>query len=182
MDQHASRLTVPVSPRDHILGPIDAPMELVEYGDYECPYCAAAFPVVIEVRRRLADSLLFAFRNFPIADVHPHSVQAAEAAEAAGGQGQFWPMHARLFAHQYALEDEALVRYAIDIGLDARRFVNDLVEHKYFDRIREDLASGVSSGVTGTPTFFVNGPQYTGARDVTSLVAALRRTSGIVSV
>jgi protein-disulfide isomerase len=171
------RLTVPVSQRDHVRGDLAAQLTLVEYGDYECPYCRAAHPVVREVERLLDGQLRFVYRHFPIVSAHPHAVRAAEAAEAAGAQGGFWPMHDRLYESNLVLADEILVRLAIQIGVDAQRFVADLAAGNYLDRIREDMASGQQSGVTGTPTFFVNGIRYDGPRAVASLVGALQRTA-----
>jgi protein-disulfide isomerase len=167
-------LTVPVSERDHIAGSLDAPIVLVEYGDYECPFCGAAHFSVKEVQRRLGPDLAFVFRNFPIVGAHPHALRAAEAAEAAGAQGRFWPMHDRLFEHQHLLDDESLVRHAVAVGVeDMERFVRELAEHRYLPRIREDLASGARSGVNGTPTFFINGVRHDGGYDVASLMQAL---------
>ena len=182
MTQESERiaLDLPVDPeRDHITGPVDAPLELLEYGDYECPYCGLAQPVVAAVRQTLGRRLRFAFRHFPIVSAHPHALHAAEAAEAADAQGDFWEMHNELFDRQDALEDEMLVRYAIGLGLDRDRFVGDLVTHRFVPRIREDLASGSRSGVSGTPTFFVNGLRYDGVVDVESLVEALERTASV---
>src|ERR1044071_967613 len=113
------KLVVPVAKRDHIQGPIDAPFALLEYGDYECPYCGDAYPIVKLVQRRLGDRLCFAFRNFPLVNSHPHAEHAAEAAEAAGAQGKFWEMHDRLFERQFALDDDYLVEDAGDLGLHA---------------------------------------------------------------
>src|ERR1700676_2271051 len=166
-------LTPPVTARDHIQGPLNASVVLVEYGDYECPYCGAAYPVVKEIQRRLADQLCFAFRNFPLATAHPHAENAAEAAEAAGGQGMFWEMHDVLYENQEALEDENLLEYASALGLDLRRFTSDISEHVYAPRVREDFRSGVRSGVNGTPTFFINGARYNGPFDFESLFTAL---------
>ena len=168
-------LTMPVGPRDHVQGSLDAPLVLVEYGDYECPYCGAAYSEVKLVQERLGDQLAFVFRNFPLASAHPHAVRAAEAAEAAGAQGRFWPMHDRLYEHQQELDDESLWRHAAEVGLDVDRFAADLVEHGHLDRIREDLESGARSGVNGTPTFFVNGVRHTDGWDAPSLLAALAR-------
>jgi protein-disulfide isomerase len=176
------RLTVPVSDRDHFRGDLGARLVLVEYGDYECPYCGAAHPVVKEVLRLLDRESCFAFRHFPIVSSHPHALRAAEAAEAAGAQGRFWSMHDRLFEHQSELDDDSLVRHAVRIGLDPREFVADLASHRHLERIQEDLSSGARSGVNGTPTFFVNGIRYDGPRDVTSIVRALRETAGSLAV
>jgi protein-disulfide isomerase len=171
------RLTVPIGLRDHIRGDLDAPLRLVEYGDYECPYCRAAYPVVRDVERRLEGMLCFAYRHFPIVNAHPHAVRAAEAAEAAGAAGRFWQMHDQLYAGAPALDDESLVRDAVQIGLDPRRFVADLAEHTFRDRIREDMSIGARSGVNGTPTFFIDGVRYDGPRDVASMTEALQRVA-----
>jgi protein-disulfide isomerase len=174
-------LTVPISARDHARGPIDARLSIVEYGDYECPYCGLAYPVTTEITRRYGDSLCFVFRHFPIANAHPHALLAAEAAEAAGTQGKFWEMHDRLFQHQDALDDEMLVYHALQIGLDAEWFISDLTGHVHLDRIREDLSSGARSGVNATPTFFTNGIRHDGPPDLRSLIVTLESTAPPVS-
>jgi protein-disulfide isomerase len=169
------RLTVPVGPDDHVRGgPETAPLTLVEYGDYECPYCGAAYPIVKEVERTLGDELRSVFRNFPLGDMHPHAVQAAEAAEAAAGQGRFWEMHDRLYEHQDRETTEDLIEHASVLGLDVERFRSDLEEHAYEPRIQADFLSGVRSGVNGTPTFFINGVRHNGGYDLDSLLTALR--------
>jgi len=159
--------------RDHVQGPVEAPMALVEYGDYECPYCGEAHPIVKAVQAQLGERLSFAFRNFPLANVHPHAEHAAEAAEAAGAQGQFWEMHDLLFENQDALDDESLEELASSLGLDSQRLVDEVLKRVYEGRLREDLVSGIKNGVNGTPTFFVNGVLYEGEPEVDSLVAAL---------
>ena len=166
-------LTPPVTARDHIQGPAKAGIVLVEYGDYECPYCGEAYPIVKELQRRLAGQLRFSFRNFPLANAHPHAEHAAEAAEAAGAQGLFWEMHDVLYENQQALEDENLLEYASALGLDLPRFTRDLSEHVYAPKVREDFRSGVRSGVNGTPSFFINGVRYNGPYDLQSLLSAL---------
>jgi protein-disulfide isomerase len=166
-------LTPPVSAADHALGPPTAPVTLVEYGDYECPYCGAAHPVVKEIYRQLGDELRFVFRHFPLTRVHPHAERAAEAAEAAGAQGRFWQMHDLLFENQNALEDEDLLVYANAIGLDVRRFVIELENGVYTPKVRADFLSGVRSGVNGTPTFFINGRRHEGGFDLESLLGAI---------
>ena len=172
-------LTVPVSEeRDHIQGAEDAPATLVEYGDYECPYCGAAYPVIKDVQARMGDELRFVFRNFPITTSHPHAGQAAEAAEAAAVQGSFWPMHDTLYENQSQLEDEDLHRYAEKLGLDVARFDRELAEHVHEARVHEDFLSGVRSGVNGTPTFYVNGVRHDDSYDPETLIAALRRAVG----
>lgn len=168
-----ARLTLPVSARDHTRGPATAPVTLVEYGDYECPHCGRAHPVVERILRQLGDRLRFVFRHFPLMQMHPHAQQAAEAAEAAGAQGQFWEMHDTLFVHQHALDDTRLIQYATSLGLETTRFRRALREHMYEARVREDFASGVRSGVNGTPTFFIDSVRYDGPQDVDSLLAVL---------
>jgi len=167
------QLTVRVSPRDHIQGDPHAPMNLVEYGDYECPYCGAAQPIIKAVQRGLGDNLVFAYRHFPLANVHPHAQRAAESAEAASSQGKFWEMHDVLFENQDALEDQDLMEYAAVVGLDVERFMRELEQGIHTGRVREDFKSGVRSGVNGTPALFVNGNRYDGPRDVNSLLYVL---------
>ncbi len=157
------RLTPPVGELDHDAGPADAPVTLVEYGDYECPYCGMAYPIVKAAQRELGSQLRFVFRNFPLAEIHPHARHAAQAAEAAAAQGKFWEMHDMLFEHQRALEDADLVRYAEMLELDAERIARELEAGTYAKRVRDDFRSGVRSGVNGTPTFFVNGERYEGS-------------------
>jgi protein-disulfide isomerase len=171
--QHASALTVPISSRDHVLGPADAPAKLLEYGDYECPFCGEAYPNVSALLDQLGDSVQFAYRHFPVASLHPHAPRAAEAAEAAGAQGQFWAMHDLLFQNQDALELEDLQAYAQAIGLDLDRFETDLMDHRHAERVRQDFRSGIRGGVNGTPTFFVNGVRHDGDYDLGSLLAAV---------
>jgi protein-disulfide isomerase len=166
-------LTLPVSDRDHTEGPADAPVTLVEYGDYQCPHCGRAHPIVKDVQQRLVHRLRFVFRHFPITGLHPHAQHAAEAAEAAAAQGHFWEMHDALFEHQYALDDRHLTFYASSIGLDLDRFEGALSAHIYAPRVREDFLSGVRSGVNGTPTFFINGTRYDGSWDAETLMDAL---------
>ncbi|HEY2802951.1 MAG TPA: thioredoxin domain-containing protein [Actinomycetota bacterium] len=172
-------LTVPVSAeRDHIQGTDAAPATLVEYGDYECPFCGAAYPVIKDVQARMGDELRFVFRNFPITTSHPHAGQAAEAAEGAAAQGTFWPMHDTLYENQSKLEDEDLHRYAEQLGLDVERFDRELTDHVHAARVHEDFVSGVRSGVNGTPTFYVNGVRHDDSYDPETLIAALRGTGG----
>jgi protein-disulfide isomerase len=167
-------LTLPVTPdRDHVRGPADAPTELVEYGDYECPYCAAAYPVVEGLLADAGDAVRFAFRHFPLSTVHPHAERAAQAAEAAAAQGRFWPMHELLFANQHRLGDRDLLGYARALDLDVDRFAMELDTRVHLGRVREDLMSGVRSGVNGTPTFFTNGLRHDGSYDARSLAKAL---------
>jgi protein-disulfide isomerase len=166
-----SKLTLPVPVRDHIQGPIDAPVVLLEYGDYECPACGQAYPIVRAIQKRMGDRLCFAFRNFPLANMHPYAEHAAEAAEAAGTQGRFWEMHDLLFENQDELGDENLAHYAAALGLDASRLIKEILAGAYTERVREDFRSGARGGVNGTPTFFLNGVRFDGGTD--ALVAAL---------
>ncbi len=157
------RLTPPVSDDDHAAGPADAPVTLVEYGDYECPYCGMAYPVVKALQRELGTRLRLVFRNFPLAEAHPHARHAAQAAEAASAQGKFWEMHDMLFEHQHALADADLIEYARELGLDAERVAQELEDGTHAKRVRDDFRHGVRSGVNGTPTFFINGERYDGS-------------------
>jgi len=167
------RLRLPVSKRDHIRGKIDAPVTLVEYGDYECPYCGMANPVVDQIREEMGDTLRFVFRNFPLTEVHPHAEHAAEVAEAAGAHHRFWEMHDILYRHQRALEDPKLAEYAALVRVPPLAIERALTEHTYLERVREDFLSGVRSGVNGTPTFFVNGVRHDGSVDRENLLAAI---------
>jgi len=154
------RLIIPVGPDDHLAGARDAPVVLVEYGDYECPYCGAAYPIVKKLQRELGGDLALVFRNFPLSEAHPHAEQAAEGAEAAGAQGKFWEMHDLLYEHQDALDSSSLVDYARALGLDDARVSRELVDGTWRPRVRGDFRGGVRSGVNGTPTFFVNGDRF----------------------
>jgi protein-disulfide isomerase len=172
--QWEAALTVPVSEsRDHIQGAPDAPVTLVEYGDYECPYCGAAYPIVKEAQARMGSRLRFVFRNFPITTSHPHAERAAEAAEAAASQGSFWEMHDLLYENQKHLRDEDLRSYAERLGLDLERFDRELAGRVYAERVHEDFMGGVRSGVNGTPTFYINGVRHDDSYDLETLVAAL---------
>jgi protein-disulfide isomerase len=172
------QLKPPVGPRDHIQGNPDASVTLVEYGDYECPHCGRAHPIIKLVQRRTGPLLRFVFRNFPLTEMHPHAEQAAEAAESAGARGKFWEMHDLIYEHQQdgpdALEVEALASYASMIRLNPVTLIQDIADHTYLPRIREDFMSGVRSGVNGTPTFFINGVRFDGDwTDVDSFVEAI---------
>lgn len=174
MVEEIATLTLPVSnKRDHIQGRSNAPVTLVEYGDYQCPYCGQAYPIVREIQNQLKRHLRFVFRNFPLAQVHPYAQQAAESAESAGGQKKFWEMHDILYENQQALDHYHLIEYASMLNLDVERFNNDLFSHKYAEHIREDFISGVRSGVNGTPTFFINGIRYNGPLDYEPLLENL---------
>ena len=167
-------LTLPVDPeRDHIRGDDNAPVTLVEYGDFECPFCGQAEPVVRELVSEFGHDLRYVFRHLPLSDVHPHAELAAEAAEAASKQGAFWEMHDLLFEHQDALEPKNLISYAEQLGLDVDRFTEELRRHEYAGRIASDVDDADLSGVSGTPTFFVNGLRHQGAYDIDTLTAAV---------
>ena len=169
----ASKLTMPVSDRDHIQGPEDAPVTLVEYGDFECPHCGHAYSIVEELRKQFGNRMRFVFRHFPLSQAHPHAEAAAEAAEAAGAQDRFWEMHHALFTHQNALDTQHLIQYASRVGIDVAKFTTDLTTRTYQPRVHEDFMSGARSGVNGTPTFFINDVRYDGAYDVSSLGEAI---------
>jgi Na+/H+ antiporter NhaA len=167
--------------RDHIRGPVEAPVTLVEYGDFECPYCGRAEPVVRELLEDFGD-LAYVWRHLPLSDVHPHAQQAAEAAEAAAAQGAFWEMHDLLFAHQSALRLRDLIAYAEQLELDVERFADDLRKRSHSARVAEDVDSADLSGVSGTPTFFINGNRHHGAYDIDTLAAAVRAARARVSI
>ena len=170
-----TKLTLPVSERDHAQGPDTAPMTLVEYGDYECPYCGQAYPIVKNIQERLGGKLRFVFRNFPITQVHPHAQHAAEAAESAGAQNKFWEMHDRLYEHQRELDDTHLSQHASAIGMDVARFEDEMAKHVHASRVREDFMSGIRSGVNGTPTFYINGIRYDDSWAEKTLLASINQ-------
>lgn len=167
-----SRLTVAVGADDHMSGPADAAVTLVEYGDYECPYCGEAYPLLKAVQQALGDNLCFVFRNFPLADMHPHAVHAAQFAEAAAAAGKFWEAHDMLYEHQDALSDQDLAGYARVLGLP-NTALGQAVSGHYDAKIERDFSGGVRSGVNGTPCLFIDGERYDGPRDYDSLVALL---------
>jgi protein-disulfide isomerase len=172
------KLTLPVSEsRDHIQGPVTAPITLIEYGDYECPYCAQAYMITKEIQERLGSKLRFVFRNFPVTKVRPHAYETALAAEAAGAQGKFWEMYDYLFKHGQWVTDDNLRQSAAKLGLGLDRFDRDFLDRRYSSHIDEDIQSAKSSGVKSTPTFFINGDRYDGAWDLDSLLGALDEES-----
>jgi len=169
-----SQLRIPVGPGDHVDGPSTAPVTLVECGDYECPFCGEAHGEVKRLQHALGDQMRFVYRHFPLSQVHPHALPAAEAAEAAGAQGRFWEMHDLLFENQNALGPPAFLAFAEELKLDLSRFTDDLEEHRFLPKIRRDFMGGVRSGVNGTPTFFINGVRHVGAFTFGDLLAAIR--------
>jgi protein-disulfide isomerase len=178
----ARRLAEPISLEDHLQGRFDAPITLVQYGDYECPYTRLSRLSVRSLQREYAERLRFVFRHFPRVGIHPHARLAAAAAEAAAAQGEFWKMHAYLFAHQQALEASDLQRYAAVLGLDRDRFELDRATPETASRVNRDLASGERGGVAGTPTFYVSSydssQRHDGPYTVKSLRAAIESALG----
>jgi len=172
MDASAT-LKPPVSERDHAQGPADAPITLVEYGDYQCPFCGAAYPVVKRLQKAFGRKLRFVFRNFPLTEAHPFAMVAAEAAEAAALQAKFWEMHDLLYENQAQLQPEALMGWARELGLDLEKFGAAIQKGDVSKRIKEDRRSGISSGVNGTPCFFISGERYDGPWSYDLLRAAL---------
>ncbi|HEV8600855.1 MAG TPA: thioredoxin domain-containing protein [Gemmatimonadales bacterium] len=166
-----------VTEQDHVQGSATAEVTLIEYGDFECPFCGAAYPILKRVRERLGDKLRFVFRNFPISESHRHAAHAAEAAESVadrGGPAAFWAMHDLLFEHQSALDDASLARYATRAGVDGELVLEDLREERYSERVNQSFLGGARSGVNGTPTLFIDGIRYDGPRDEEALVEALQ--------
>ncbi len=171
--ENSAKLTQRVSARDHAEGPTDAPLTLVEYGDYQCSYCGAAYPIIKRLQKTLGKKLRFVFRNFPVTQAHPYAMIAAETAEAAALQGKFWEMHDLLYEQQTLLEPDIIPSWAKRIGLDIDKFGNDIKQGVVKKRIKEDRQSGIRSGVNGTPTFYVNGTRYDGLYDYDSLLVIL---------
>jgi protein-disulfide isomerase len=169
-----SNLKPAVNAKDHFQGPEHAGIELVEYGDYQCPHCGRAYPLIKHIQSQLGNKLKFVFRNFPLADAHPNALHAAIAAEAAGAQGKFWEMHDIIFENQVHLGDSHLVRYAATIGLDTEAFKTDFEKPEFAARVEEDFESGIRSGVNGTPSFFINGKKYDGNWEGEEFLAFLK--------
>jgi protein-disulfide isomerase len=168
-----SNLHTPVGPEDHSQGSPKAPVTLLEYGDYECPYCGQAYPIVKAVQRKLGARLRFVFRNFPISNIHPHAELAAEAAEAAAAQDRFWEMHDALYENQDRLDGKNILVIAEKLGLDMEKFASDVQARKFKERVKTDFMSGVKSGVNGTPSFFINGVRYDESWDEQTLIETL---------
>ena len=148
--------------KDHVQGNPNASLELMEYADYQCPYCKQAYRILKEVKKQLGNDLKFVFRNFPLPELHAHAIHAAEAAEAAEAQDKFWEMHDMLFENQKMLDDNHLFEYARQIGLDMKQFENDFENNKFFSKVESDYQTGIRHGVEGTPTFFINGKLFEG--------------------
>jgi protein-disulfide isomerase len=163
---------------DHVLGNLAAPVTVLEYGDYECPYCAAAAPVLLRLVEESEGGVRLVFRNFPIADRHPYALTAALAAEAAGAQGAFWPMHEMLFARQDRLDDASLRKYADELGLDPERIVGEPAQ-PFGDKVEADFAAGLAAGVAGTPTVFVDGRQFSGRVEIGALRRAVAASGAV---
>jgi protein-disulfide isomerase len=181
LDHRPLRLDRPVDDRDHFRGPLGAAAQLVEYGDYQCPFCAEALPGVEQMLSLFGDRLLFAFRHFPLVSQHANAWPAALAAEAAGLQDRFWEMHDHLLRHQHALSDEELLSHARALGLDIPRFERDLRDPELAEKVRQDAISGLHSGVNGTPTFFVDGRRLEGGfrpEELRAAIASALRDAG----
>ena len=174
LQEHQPKLAVPVSEKDHSLGRPNAPITIVEYGDYECPYCGKAYPATRQLMQTLGDELRFVFRNFPLNTIHEHASEAAQAAEAAAAQGKFWEMHDLLYENQENLADVDLRQYALKAGLEIYRFESDMSGELYATKVRDDFRGGVRSGVNGTPTFFVNEYRFNDTPPYENLLAAAR--------
>ncbi len=166
-------LTVPVGARDHTQGAPDAPVTLVEYGDYQCPFCGRAYPIVKSLQKRMGAKLRFVFRNFPLNNIHPSAEDAAETAESAATEGKFWEMHDMIFENQGELEIDNLLVYAKRLKLNVKRVESELESHAQRPRVKEDFKSGIRSGVNGTPTFFINGVRFDGNWESSELLEAL---------
>ena len=173
-----TKLKTPITPEDHIQGPENAAATLVEYGDYECPYCGRAYPIVKRVQKHFGKGLRFVFRNFPLSEMHPQAESAAETAEFAGAHGKFWEMHDGLFENQERLGGPLYLELAQRMSLSAEQLQQALEEGKYQKRVRADFSTGVRSGVNGTPTFFINGKRHDGPFDFESLVLAIEQELG----
>jgi protein-disulfide isomerase len=174
LKEHQPKLAVEITDHDHAQGSADAPITLLEYGDYECPYCGKAYPAVRRIQKQMGDRLRFVFRNFPLNTIHEHASQAAQAAEAAGGQGKFWAMHDLLYENQENLADVDLRQYALKAGLEIYRFESDMAGEVYAKKVRDDFRGGVRSGVNGTPTFFINGYRFNETVNYENLLVAVK--------
>jgi protein-disulfide isomerase len=170
-----SKLKPPIGKQDHVRGNANAPVSLVEYGDFQCPHCGEAYPIIEDIVRELGHDLRFAYRHFPLSTAHPLALSAAIAAEAAARQRKFWPMHHKIFENQASLSIEALWEFGTIIGLDMKQFEKDINDRALEEKVQDDFESGVRSGVNGTPTFFINEIRYNGGHDRDSIMAALQK-------
>ena len=168
-----SKLTPPLDQHDHVLGPPDALVQLVEFGDYQCPHCGAAYPVLKQLQKTYAEKMLFAFRNFPLANAHEYALSAAIAAEAAGRQHRYWEMHDLIFENQVLLSEEVFAEFARELALNPAVFEKDMQDEALREKVETDFESGVRSGVNGTPTFYMNGHKYTGDYSYKALSAGI---------
>jgi protein-disulfide isomerase len=173
-----SELKIPVSASDHIQGDAQARITLVEYGDYECPHCAAAYPIVKRVQKHFGKRLQFVFRNFPLVQAHPNAQSAAEAAEFAAAHGKFWEMHDAIYENQRELSMDFLLRLAEKLGLERPALAKALKNEEFAEKVRADFLGGVRSGVNGTPTFFINNHRHDGPFDYGDLVDNIERVLG----
>jgi protein-disulfide isomerase len=173
MSEHGAQLAIAVHDRDHATGPLTAPLVLVEYGDYDCSYCGAAYPVIRQLRAAFAADLTFVYRNFPLTSIHVHAQRAAETAEWAALAGRFWEMHDYLYEHQDRLDDRGLQAAAVQLALDPRELQQAWSSHALIPRVKEDFLGGLKSGISGTPKFFINGRRHDGQASVAELTAAL---------
>ena len=180
--QEAYSLTRPVNSNDHLQGTDSAAVTLLMYGAYECPHCVEGSKIVKQIQGRFGEKLRFVFRHFPRTDVHPHAEAAAEVAEAAGEQDKFWEMHDKLFENYNRLDGEHLIGYAEALRLDMERFDRAITGRVFARKVREDLISGIESGVRGTPTYFINGVKHSGSGEFETLVEALEFTKPLAHV
>jgi protein-disulfide isomerase len=167
--------TVPVTAEDHVQGPEDADVTLVEYGDYECPHCGRAYPIIQQVQKKFGERLRFVFRNFPLSQLHTHAEAAAEVAEFAGAQGKFWEMHDRLFENQQRLGEALFLELGEELRLSITAMRQASEQKTFQARVRVDFTSGIRSGVNGTPTFFINGQRHNGSFDFDALASAIQQ-------
>jgi protein-disulfide isomerase len=167
-------LKPPISNHDHIQGNKNAAIALVEYGDYQCPHCGHAYPIIKSIQRKFGDKLKFVFRNFPLSEIHPNALNAAVAAEAAAAQDKCWEMHDIIFENQQHLKDVDLIKYAAKIGLNIEQFEADFEKPEFLEKVEADFESGIRSGVNGTPSFFINGEKYNGSWEENDFLSHLR--------
>jgi formate-nitrite transporter family protein len=172
-----AQLITPVNEHNHLRGPIDAPVTLLEYGDFECEDCGEAHPVLMDLLDEVGERVCFVYRHFPLSQSHPNAQRAAEASEAAASQDSFWEMHDMLFTNQDALNEMSVRNYAEKIGLDVNQYDRELESGMHAEKVRDDFMSGIHSGVNGTPTFFINGERYDGRSDKAGLKKAIARAA-----